>query len=1642
MTEVVCKKCGQSLPLEGGLPPVWKVIKCPSCNHPNIIQGTQQGGGPVPGKAAAPSIPVTLGPPGPKPSVPAPPAKRQEPALDVDLGESGNETVQDDPAQREFDHALQATRQYDLSLGKSGDEGFAAPRLASSPGDVDLGESGNTTAHDEIPAAPAYGRAPDVDLGAPGDGIQQQRQRKLARDTAATVELGPPGDGPLDDVLSASLVEDDGQEGAAHGIEIVELGEDAHENVGLALAEEAELPAPVMHAEPEFLHLPPPQESRPAPRARGAMGAELPAPVRGGRQSGVDLPAPAQRSASVSDLPAPARKQAGVADLPAPAQRSASVSDLPAPARKQAGVADLPAPAQRSASVSDLPAPARKQTGVADLPAPAQRSASVSDLPAPARRQAGDPELPVPAARSSQASAASRADLPQPVKPGRPGASADLPQPVKPGRPGASTDLPAPKGFFDDLPEPAEAARPGASTDLPVPKGFFDDLLEPAETARPAASPDLPAPKGFELGGPGNALDGGRPNAFDDLEIGQGNITEAGGDLFGGAGMDFNPLGGPAIDAGLGPDLGPGLGPDLGPGERTASMGLGAEDDPFGFSGPSSLALADPDEVQPLPDDQQPFALNGLELEASHGEDGLSMEPLALDRSSPVAQPPAAAAKAPRAVESARPAAPAAASDFDSIGLGSADDDDFGLPSPSVPGMPPIAEPPRNKAPAAKAPARPAAKAPARATARPAPRDEAGDAAGGAGGEEFGGLELPAIEIAGDEPPKKPAAKPKADAKAEKPAARPRGRALGKKEEEETPIGIEESAVPRVVQGHLAGSTLTERHLARRRQRRKRIIVAAASVAVLVLAGGGFIAYQRWDAERSRKANIRAAVDTAVAHLREGDPGHWDQAFQAANGVLALAPDHPDGLGIAAQAAYAALLDEGLRVEEWRKHGTELTGRMDKAALVQGEHVEKAQALKSLDQQRAVRAIELLQNVLLKAPNDPDALLYRGWAYAAAYDHKNAASDFQRAIETAPARPVPALYGLGRAQLAQGDRKAARATFEKVLAARANHFGALVGVVEATEDLKPEEREARYLEIVNRQDASQADPRAVSWAWTLAGRLSLEVGRAETARPRFENALKIYAANPQALVGLARAALLQDRLDNAQEALTAVLGTDPKSMDVLHQADAVLARAELSLRQGKPEDATTYLDLIFASEQHIEDVRAVANAYVLRGTMLGSDEAKREDAIKAYKRALELAGADALEPALKLAELYTTLGRMEEARTVLGPVESRATSDAAAAVALGTGYKRANAWNDAETWLRKALELRPGDIDAQFQLGQVLAAKKQYDEAIQVLTEASKAAPDRPEVALRLAVVFEEIGRLDEAAAAYERLLQGDAPSVELMARAGRFYVRQGKAERAGELGERILAVKDSEAAGHFLRGEAKYRGGDYAEARASFRRAAGLEPDAEYLEANGRASERLAELSTAEAGVDLYDEAFEAYSEAVRKNPNFLAPQLGRIRLLLIRRDFARALEELTKLRETAPRNAAVYHYLGESYRLQEEHDKAASYYRTALEYDDNRADTHYGLGKTYLELSKDRDAARAFDRATTLARRQAGRPAKWLEDAYYELGYVQRAQSKRREAIQAWKAYLELIPAERAKEREVVEVKRLLMSLEAQTR
>ncbi|ACY19336.1 tetratricopeptide repeat protein [Haliangium ochraceum] len=1459
----------------------------------------------MPGKMAPPSVPVTLAPPGAKPGAkPAPPAAQGND--DIGLGGSGNEAASSAAPEPEV-------KAPNLDLGAPGDADIVRPTLPPSADDVDLGHSGNEDYDDEpnefLDLSPAAADDDLLDLGAPGS---NDAERKLARDTAATMDIGPLGIGDLD-VGAADLPVSAGKRGS----------------------EGADLPAPL--EDPEIFDLPAPLEA-------ADDDADLPAPSHVARQPSADLPAPSMRRAS--------------AELPTPAARP-SLSDLPAPSAR--GGSDLPAPRGAGASALDLPAPA----GGAELP---QAAGNAIDLP-------GDIGLDLPA--SSAELPASSAELP---------ASADdffgdLPQAAQDSLPTPASELPAATGelpaptddFFGDLPRPAGTGaspagnRSGAGAELPASADdFFGDLPQTA-AAPPAASQ-----AGAELDDP---LGGDDFDPLGDIGLGLGS-----GDAD--ARSDFNP-------------------PDVSKPAAPSPAGGGLDDDPFGLGDSSSpLSLSTDDGPAPAKSADDAMSLGGLELEPSREDDPLGMASIPLDHGG--ASPSPAQASAEKS----------GIDDLGDMGLGGGDDTlglDLGLPDPgSMAGAP--APPPT----AAKAPA----------PAADAGGDDFGLPSISGGGDDLG---LPSIPASSEAPRAKPKAKAKPKTKP-KPERRRPGR-RGEKEPEEK-LDLEDTAIPRVQQGHMAASALTERHLIRRRQRRRRIIMSVAAVLVLAAGTGGFFVYRSWAAQQEIAANLSEQRSAALAALQAGEPDHWERAVAAADKALAVAPQDPDALGIAAQGAYAAIIDQGRDAERWRQAGLDYTRRIDDSSLG-GAHVDKAQALKSIDQGRPAAAISRLQQVLSRTPNDPDAVLYQGWAHAAARDNTQAAQFFEKSLELSPKRPLPALYGLGRAQLAQGDRDSARATFAQILEQRESHLGALVGAAQAADVGGSDKREAKLLEIVNRPDAAEGDPRELSRAWSLAAYISLDSGRIDEAGRRFEQAINAHPANVNALVGRARVALAQERYEDATEQLTRVIGTDLNAVDPVRNLDALLTLTELAMRTDKPDEATAHLERVFAAKEQIDDRRGLSRAYVMQGQILGADESQREAAIAAYEEALTLAGDDALESALALADLYTLLGRMEKARAVLAPVERRAASDAAASVALGIRYMRANAWTDAETWLRKALELEPGDVDAQFQLGQVLASLERYDEAFEMLKSAAEAAPERSDIGLRLAIQYEKLDRDEEAAAAYEQLLSTSSPTVDTLARAGRFYARQGQTDKAGEIGERILAIKDTAAAGHYLLGEGQFAQGEHAAARDSFRRAADIEQDPQYLEATARAAERM----------ELYDEAFEAYSEASRRAPEYIAPRLGRARLLIARRDFQRATEELEDLRKIAPNEASVFHYLGESLQAQEKHKEAISYFRTALGIDGRRAETHYRLGKSYIERGDERDAASEFTTATQIARNSATPPS-WLVDAYYELGYVQRALSRRGEAVRAWDAYLELVPEAEQNETKVKEVKRLLMGLKAQLR
>jgi predicted Zn finger-like uncharacterized protein len=891
----------------------------------------------------------------------------------------------------------------------------------------------------------------------------------------------------------------------------------------------------------------------------------------------------------------------------------------------------------------------------------------------------------------------------------------------------------------------------------------------------------------------------------------------------------------------------------------------------------------------------------------------------------------------------------------------------------------------------------------------------------GSAGADYGNLDLPGAPDDGDDDviTFKPSSKsaPRKEA-ASLELARPSQAPARARADDNAAIELDDEAAPDVVARASGAPTAAARAAARAEReeaavaarqkaaRRKRI-VAIAALGVVLAGAGGYLGYQKWQERKDRAATIQRSVNQARQALRAGEPGHWDKAAQAAERALAAAPDDAAAAGLAVQAYYAGIIDEGTNATARRAKGDALSRRITGESL-QGPEITKAEALRAIVDGLPGRAVELLQGLLRTSKNDPDALLYLGWAYAGLENWPEAAAAFQRAADASPSRKAPAVYGLARAQLAMGDRAAARENFRKVIVEldQKNHVGALVGAAQASETTQFGQRENEYLAILRRKDIEQADPRAVALAYALAGDEALRAGRTDEARRRYDKALEHDGNSTIALIGKAKAALRAGQLAESRDKLESLLQLRPGD------PDATLTLAEVAAAQGQASEAQTLADAIIAGESALITDTARARAHLIRGEVLAADEAQRDGAIADYEQARKLAGAGdiGIEATIALAELYTRMGPdgSRQALELLQPIEQRASGDPALAVTLGVAYLSAGDGAAAATWFRKALDSRPDDIEARFQLGKALLAQGLTDEAVATMREAYQADPGREDIGLRLAIVYEELERDPEAGALYGQLLARKEPAVNVQARAGRFYARTGEADKAGALGEAILTEQPNHATGLYLRGEGAYGRGDYEAALRDFQQAVALDQAAQYLDALGRTFEAQ----------NRPEDAMRAYTRANEQDPTYLNPLMGRARVHIMRTEYNKAIELLEKAAadaDTTPAQKAEIHTnLGLAYQRKGDKRKAVDQYRTALRHADDDAFTWYRLGETYYDLDRPADAAASLTRATALADDDAA----WLTEAWRKLAYAQRNRD-RRAAINAFEEYLARDPS-----------------------
>ena len=290
--------------------------------------------------------------------------------------------------------------------------------------------------------------------------------------------------------------------------------------------------------------------------------------------------------------------------------------------------------------------------------------------------------------------------------------------------------------------------------------------------------------------------------------------------------------------------------------------------------------------------------------------------------------------------------------------------------------------------------------------------------------------------------------------------------------------------------------------------------------------------------------------------------------------------------------------------------------------------------------------------------------------------------------------------------------------------------------------------------------------------------------------------------------------------------------------------------------------------------------------------------------------------------------------------------------------------------------------------------------------ALADLEAAARLSSDVHLVSLRLAGLYNDVERFDEAAAHYEKVLAIDPDSPTVLYDLGLVHFRAGREAEAIDALSRAAALRDGFWEAYYLRGAVFRSIGGTDEAEADFRKALELRPEAEHARS---------------ALIDLYIErgdprqAMELVQDEIDANPGAATPylHLASVHQLAGRRKAAIASVGLAL--EQDPNLPAGYLRLGELW-LEEATlrgdpvaaDKAVAALESVAKMDPADGRAALALARAYLAMN---DESRGFAEL-----QRASRATPVPAEAHRLLGDLYRARREHAEAVTAYHVFLRL--------------------------
>lgn len=418
---------------------------------------------------------------------------------------------------------------------------------------------------------------------------------------------------------------------------------------------------------------------------------------------------------------------------------------------------------------------------------------------------------------------------------------------------------------------------------------------------------------------------------------------------------------------------------------------------------------------------------------------------------------------------------------------------------------------------------------------------------------------------------------------------------------------------------------------------------------------------------------------------------------------------------------------------------------------------------------QTAKALETLQPLLKGSPPDADAHSLAGDAYLRLGDARAAEAEFMQAVKISPdnlrVRTAMALTSLSR-----GDPSTAFAELQSLSQKGPDTF-ADQAIVSARVKRREFDAALAAVDVMAKKDPGSA---AVQ---ELRGRVQLARKDYVAAREAFEQALKIDPTLFVATSNLAGIDMIEKKPEQAVKRLEAAIKSDPRNQY------AYLALAEVRSRSGAPAEE---IKGILNEAIHAAPASASARLQLIELTLR-----KRQ-----YKEAL----VAAQEAAAALPNDVSVLDAVGRAQMEAGDVEQAISTfrrlagvdqhSGAPYVRLADVYLAAGRKPQAETALRKAIEVEPGLVAAQEALVKLMLAGNRQKELLDLARNIQQATPKSAHGYALEALIHLRTKAVDTAMATFRRGLavEGRDPELARLYYASLVKVNRGaEAERFGE---------------------------------------------------------------------------------------------------------------------------------------------------------------------------------------------------------------------------------------------------------------